>query len=263
MAFSSIMTFICVGYVLAYGGMVIYDLFFAKEPVKLAPKVEEEEIDISDEAKSFNPVFIDGEGRFHWEQEKDQNDDAQEQQSENVERQPEERAEQMESKVESEGEDVTKSVQQSGEGSVSPAETVSASELEASAREQAQAWMDAQIGGVIDTENNSETEKPMEDVSDDTSQAQTKPELALEMPESEFTSETDTNCEAVEESSAQQVESTGTNTDVQTSSHDEEPSIMTGAIEVAELTAMLDLLAEKGENSPLGRIVRIWNVEAA
>ena len=74
MAFSSIMTFICLGYVLAYGGMVIYDLFFAKEPVKLAPKVEEEEIDISDEAKSFNPVFIDGEGRFHWEQEKDQND---------------------------------------------------------------------------------------------------------------------------------------------------------------------------------------------
>ena len=44
MAFSSIMTFICVGYVLAYGGMVFYDLFLAKEPVELAPKVEEEEI---------------------------------------------------------------------------------------------------------------------------------------------------------------------------------------------------------------------------
>lgn len=263
MAFSSIMTFICVGYVLAYGGMVIYDLFFAKEPVKLAPKVEEEEIDISDEAKSFNPVFIDGEGRFHWEQEKDQNDDAQEQQSENAERQPEDQTGKKESKVEPEGEDDIKSVQQSGEGSVSPAETVSASELEASAREQAQAWMDAQIGGVIDTENNSETEKPVEDVSDDTSQAQTKLELAPEMTESEVTSETNTNHEAVEESSAQQVESTDINTDVHTSSQDEEPPIMTGAIEMAELTAMLDLLAEKGENCPLGRIVRIWNVEAA
>lgn len=263
MAFSSIMTFICVGYVLAYGGMVIYDLFFAKEPVKLAPKVEEEEIDISDEVKSFNPVFIDGEGRFHWEQEKDQNDDAQEQQSENAERQPEGQTGQKESKVEPEGEDDIKSVQQPGEGSVSPAETVSASELEASAREQAQAWMDAQIGGVIGTENNSETEMSVEDVSDDTCQAQTKPELAPEMTESEVTSETNANHEAVEESSAQQVESTGTNTDVQTSSHDEEPPIMTGAIEMAELTAMLDLLAEKGENSPLGRIVRIWNVEAA
>ena len=60
------MTFICVGYVLAYGGMVFYDLFLAKEPVELAPKVEEEEIDISDEAKTFNPVIIDKDGCFHW-----------------------------------------------------------------------------------------------------------------------------------------------------------------------------------------------------
>ena len=58
MAFSSIMTFLCVAYVLGYGGMVVYDLFFSKEGVDLVPVMEEEEIDISDEAKTFNPVFI-------------------------------------------------------------------------------------------------------------------------------------------------------------------------------------------------------------
>lgn len=58
MAFSSIMTFLCVAYVLGYGGMVVNDLFFSKEGVELTPVMEEEEIDISDEVKTFNPVFI-------------------------------------------------------------------------------------------------------------------------------------------------------------------------------------------------------------
>ena len=52
------MTFLCIAYVLGYGGMVVYDLFFSKESVELTPVMEEEEIDISDEAKTFNPVFI-------------------------------------------------------------------------------------------------------------------------------------------------------------------------------------------------------------
>ena len=52
------MTFLCIAYVLGYGGMVVYDLFFSKEGVEIAPAMEEEEIDISDEAKTFSPVFI-------------------------------------------------------------------------------------------------------------------------------------------------------------------------------------------------------------
>lgn len=61
MTFSSIMTFLCVVYVLAYGGMITYDLFFSKEGVELAPVFEEEEIDISDEAAEFSPILIEKE----------------------------------------------------------------------------------------------------------------------------------------------------------------------------------------------------------
>ncbi len=55
------MTFLCVVYVLAYGGMITYDLFFSKEGVELAPVFEEEEIDISDEAAEFSPILIEKE----------------------------------------------------------------------------------------------------------------------------------------------------------------------------------------------------------
>ena len=41
MTFSSIMTFLCIAYVLGYGGMVVYDLFFSKEGVEIAPVMEE------------------------------------------------------------------------------------------------------------------------------------------------------------------------------------------------------------------------------
>ena len=58
MTFSSIMTFLCIAYVLGYGGMVVYDLFFSKEGVEIAPVMEEEEIDISDEALAFSPIII-------------------------------------------------------------------------------------------------------------------------------------------------------------------------------------------------------------
>jgi len=58
MTFSSIMTFLCVVYVLAYGGMIAYDLFFSKEGVELTPVFEEEEIDISDEAQAFTPTLV-------------------------------------------------------------------------------------------------------------------------------------------------------------------------------------------------------------
>jgi len=52
------MTFLCVVYVLAYGGMIAYDLFFSKEGVELTPIMEEEEIDISDEAQAFTPTLV-------------------------------------------------------------------------------------------------------------------------------------------------------------------------------------------------------------
>lgn len=58
MDFSTIMTFLCIAYVLGYGGMVVYDLFFSKEGVVLTPVMVEEEIDISDEAKTFTPVYV-------------------------------------------------------------------------------------------------------------------------------------------------------------------------------------------------------------
>ena len=58
MTFLSIMTFLGCIYMLGYSGMVVYDLFFSKEGLELTPIMEEEEIDISDEAKTFTPTFI-------------------------------------------------------------------------------------------------------------------------------------------------------------------------------------------------------------
>lgn len=39
--------------------MICYDLFIKKDPTDLLPKVEDEEVDISDEVGQFQPIFID------------------------------------------------------------------------------------------------------------------------------------------------------------------------------------------------------------
>ena len=66
MTFSTVMTFLCVAYILIYAGMIMYDMFLAKEAVDLSPRIEEEEIDISEEAMAFKPTEI---GKIHkeWE----------------------------------------------------------------------------------------------------------------------------------------------------------------------------------------------------
>ncbi len=66
MTFSTVMTFICIAYILIYAGMILYDMFLAKEAVDLAPKIEEEEIDISEEAMAFTPTEI-GKDSKGWE----------------------------------------------------------------------------------------------------------------------------------------------------------------------------------------------------
>ena len=58
MSFSSIMTFLCVAYILVYAGMILYDMFLSKDMADLTPRVEEEEIDISDEVLDFHPIEI-------------------------------------------------------------------------------------------------------------------------------------------------------------------------------------------------------------
>lgn len=52
------MTFLCVAYTLIYAGMIMYDIFLAKEDVDLSPRIDEEEIDISEEAMAFKPTEI-------------------------------------------------------------------------------------------------------------------------------------------------------------------------------------------------------------
>ena len=58
MSFSSIMTFLCIAYILVYAGMILYDMFLSKEAVDIIPHIEEEEIDISDEVLDFQPIEI-------------------------------------------------------------------------------------------------------------------------------------------------------------------------------------------------------------
>lgn len=58
MAFTTIFTVVIIGYVFLYIGMIIYDLFFKKDAKDFLPKVEDEEIDISDEAGQFKPILI-------------------------------------------------------------------------------------------------------------------------------------------------------------------------------------------------------------
>ena len=63
MSFTSIMTFLCVTYIFVYAGMIVYDLFLAKEAVDMTPKMDEQEIDISEEAMMFSPVRIEKDGK--------------------------------------------------------------------------------------------------------------------------------------------------------------------------------------------------------
>lgn len=59
MAFSTIFIVVIIGYVFVYAGMIAYDLFIKKDPTDLLPKVEDEEVDISDEVGQFQPILID------------------------------------------------------------------------------------------------------------------------------------------------------------------------------------------------------------
>lgn len=59
MAFSTIFIIVGIGYVLVYAGMICYDLFIKKDPAELLPKVEDEDVDISDEVGQFQPILID------------------------------------------------------------------------------------------------------------------------------------------------------------------------------------------------------------
>ena len=53
------MTFLCIAYILVYAGMILYDMFLVKEAEDITPQLEEVEIDISEEAMSFQPIEID------------------------------------------------------------------------------------------------------------------------------------------------------------------------------------------------------------
>lgn len=58
MTFGNLLTVIFFGYAFYYAGMIAYDQFFKKEEIPLEATVEEEEIDISEEAKAFQPKNI-------------------------------------------------------------------------------------------------------------------------------------------------------------------------------------------------------------
>ena len=58
MVFSNVLLFILVCYAIYYVANIAYDMFFRKENVEIVPKVDEEEVDISDLAETFQPVSI-------------------------------------------------------------------------------------------------------------------------------------------------------------------------------------------------------------
>ena len=58
MTFGNLLTVIFIGYICYYAGMITYDQYFKKDAVPLEASVEEEEIDISDEAMEFKPVSV-------------------------------------------------------------------------------------------------------------------------------------------------------------------------------------------------------------
>lgn len=63
MAFSTIFITVIVIYIFVYGAMICYDLFIKKDPADLLPKVEDEEVDISDEVGQFQPILIEKDDR--------------------------------------------------------------------------------------------------------------------------------------------------------------------------------------------------------
>lgn len=58
MTFGNLLMVIFIGYFCYYAGMITYDQYFKKDDVPLEATVEEEEIDISEEAKAFQPQDI-------------------------------------------------------------------------------------------------------------------------------------------------------------------------------------------------------------
>lgn len=58
MAFNNVLLFILVCYIIYYVAIIAYDMFFRKEDVEIVPKVDEEEVDISDLAETFHPVSV-------------------------------------------------------------------------------------------------------------------------------------------------------------------------------------------------------------
>ncbi len=240
MTFSSIMTLICVGYVLAYGGMVIYDLFLAKEPIVLTPKTEEEEIDISDEAKTFTPVVIDKDGHYTCAQDNVQDEEGGGLVVEMVENKEDEEPEEKVEPEESESKSMTNKESVTGTQQNSIGETESEDEIDTSAREQAEAWMSAQTGSEVEAEDSIETDIQAETESDDAEQR---------------------SVTSVSQSPAQP--ETDSQPEMQIASLNEEPPVMTGAIEIGELMSMMDVLAEKGEDSPLGQLIQTWYLEDA
>ncbi len=57
MALGTIFIIVLIGYVFLYAGLIIHDLYFNKQEV-VATTIEEEEIDISDEAQTFQPINV-------------------------------------------------------------------------------------------------------------------------------------------------------------------------------------------------------------
>ena len=270
MTFSSIMTLICVGYVLAYGGMVFYDLFIAKDVVDFDIKEEEEEIDISDEAMTFNPVVIDKDEHFSWAQDMpkevgkvdEETDEKLAESAEEISPLPEdtqgningETGLMTESDLGTKSESIPESQPEyiSDAMTISnaniPEDSVSASMLEESAREQAQEWMDAQIEEEVDTKEGAETEMS----ADAPSRVQTETLPGVQ-----------DNAQADSQTNNQTGPWSPILNETLELTLDEEPSIMTGAIEMDELAGLMDNLAENGMDSPLGKIIQIWNMEDA
>ena len=58
MAFNNVLLFILVCYVIYYAVNIGYDVFLRREAEEIIPKMDEEEVDISDLAQTFQPVSI-------------------------------------------------------------------------------------------------------------------------------------------------------------------------------------------------------------
>lgn len=61
MTFSTTLTIVIIGYILIYVVMIAYDMFLKKEITDFVPKIEDEDVDISDEVGSFKPILVEKE----------------------------------------------------------------------------------------------------------------------------------------------------------------------------------------------------------